>query len=102
MGRKLTYCFDIDGTICSVTDNQQYQKAEPYQDRIDRINNLYDQGHTIKFHTARGQTSGKSFQELTLLQLEKWGAKYHSVIFGKPSADVYVDDKGISPTHFFV
>ena len=26
-------------------------------------------------------------------QLKKWGIKYHSLLFGKPVFDVYIDDK---------
>ena len=23
-----------------------------------------------------------------------WGVKYHNLVFGKPNADIYIDDKG--------
>jgi hypothetical protein len=97
----MIYCIDIDGTICSQTQNQQYEKAVPFKTIIKQINNLYECGHVIKFYTARGQSSGKSFEELTLKQLKDWGVKYHSVIFGKPNADVYIDDKSLHPEDFF-
>jgi hypothetical protein len=29
------------------------------------------------------------------MQLKKWKLKYHKLIFGKPSFDVYIDDKSI-------
>ena len=32
---------------------------------------------------------------MTLNQLNKWNLKYHKLIFGKPSFDLYVDDKTI-------
>ena len=50
----MTYVFDIDGTICTKVTDGDYSKAEPIQDRIDLVNNLYDEGHTIVFQTARG------------------------------------------------
>ena len=31
------YCIDIDGTICTNT-NGNYEKAEPFPDRIEQIN----------------------------------------------------------------
>ena len=49
---KLTYVFDIDGTICTFL--METMKAKPLQVRIDEVNRLYDKGHTIYFHTARG------------------------------------------------
>jgi hypothetical protein len=48
-----TYCFDIDGTICTNTDGE-YASAKPFESRIDHINALYDSGHTISFFTAKG------------------------------------------------
>ena len=32
---------------------------------------------------------------LTIKQLKKWGVKYNSLIFGKPSFDIMVDDKAL-------
>ena len=32
-------------------------------------------------------------RDLTEKQLEKWGVKYHELLFGKPHADVFIDDK---------
>ena len=46
----MTYVFDIDGTICSLTSGN-YGFAIPYMDRIEHINQLYDEGNTIIFHT---------------------------------------------------
>lgn len=87
------YCFDIDGTICTQTYNQEYHKAKPYKDMIDVINALYDQGHCIIISTARGKSSGKDFRKFTVDQLAEWGVKYHEIHFDKPSADYYIDDK---------
>ena len=52
-----TYCFDIDGTICTNTDGD-YASAKPFESRINHINALYNAGHTISFFTARGSTTG--------------------------------------------
>jgi hypothetical protein len=32
---------------------------------------------------------------LTLKQLKKWGVKYHKIYFGKPSFDLFIDDKSL-------
>ena len=37
----------------------------------------------------------KQGYKFTSNQLTKWGVKYHKLIFGKPSFDIYVDDKNL-------
>lgn len=37
----------------------------------------------------------KKIKPLTLKQLNKWGVKYHEIYFGKPSFDLFVDDKSL-------
>lgn len=96
----MIYCIDIDGTICSNTEDSSYEHAEARELVVEKINRLYDEGHHIKIFTARGGTTGKDWSNLTTKQLRKWGVKYHSLIMGKPSADFYVDDKGIRPGEF--
>jgi len=104
----MTYVFDIDGTICSVTDGD-YKNAKPFNDRIEKINKLYDKGHIITFHTARGMgrfSNNRSLAEsefwtFTRRQLEGWGVKFHHLLLGKPSGDIYIDDKGIKDEDFF-
>jgi hypothetical protein len=38
------YIVDIDGTICETVDGD-YDNSRPLNDRIDKINALYDEGH---------------------------------------------------------
>ena len=105
---NMTYVFDIDGTIC-YNKGTNYEMAEPYVDRIRKVNELYDEGHTIIFQTARGMgRSGNSvayaytaFEKTTKNQLDEWGVKYHGLFLGKPAGDVYVDDKGVKDEEFF-
>ena len=35
----------------------------------------------------------KQGYQFTIKQLKKWGVKYNEIIFGKPSYDIFVDDK---------
>jgi len=35
----------------------------------------------------------KSAKKLTIKQLKKWDVKFHKVFFGKPSYDIFIDDK---------
>lgn len=108
----LTYCVDIDGTICDkdvCRKDGDYETSIPNMNRITEINKLYDQGHIIKYFTARGMgrhkdsiiLAQKDFFDITYNQLTSWGCKFHSLILGKPSADFYIDDKSINDKDFF-
>lgn len=96
----MIYYVDIDNTICK-TEGNDYPNSQPYVDRIAKINELYDAGHTIVYWTARGSSSGKIWNDLTEDQLELWGCKYHMLYMGKPSYDVWIDDKAINSEDFF-
>jgi hypothetical protein len=105
------YVVDIDGTICINGDcsSCKYEGSAPIPERIEKINSLYDKGHTIKYFTARGmgrynddvEKARDKFYNLTKMQLDIWGCKYHQLILGKPSADIYIDDKSITDHDFF-
>lgn len=97
---KKTFCFDIDGTICTNTDGA-YEAATPYQDRIEKINQLFDQGHTIILFTARGSTTGIDWRPTTEQQIKDWKLRCHKIMFGKPFADIYIDDKAAHSEQWF-
>jgi hypothetical protein len=90
----LTYCFDIDGTLCTNTEGD-YLNAEPFAERINHVNTLFESGHTIKLFSARGSTTGTDWYENTVRQLTEWGVSFHELILGKPFADIFVDDRAI-------
>lgn len=92
---RRTYCIDIDGTICTNTDGN-YKVAAPFPEKINIINQLYKEGHTIILHTARGSTTGIDWAQMTKQQLKDWRVKYHRLIFGKPDAHYFVDDKSLN------
>lgn len=103
----MKYVVDIDGTICNNTYGK-YEEAVPFLERIKKINDLYDEGHEIWYFTARGMSTNPppskatmKWYSLTKQQLENWGCKYHHLYMGKPSADYYIDDKGINDNDFF-
>ena len=89
------YCFDIDGTICNTTGGE-YEKAEVIKETVSQINYLYENGNKIILFTERGTTTNTDWSDLTENQLKKWGVKYHQLKLGKPVADFYIDDKGLS------
>ena len=104
----MRYVFDIDGTVCTQTTGD-YTLAKPISKRIEKINKLYDEGHTIIMFTARGMGRTDNcideahglFFSLTKSQLNTWGVKHHALFLGKPAGDFYIDDKGVKDDTFF-
>lgn len=96
----MIYYIDIDNTIC-ITNNSDYQNSVPIVNRIDTINKLFDEGHTIIYWTARGSVSGKNWLDFTENQLKIWKCKYHDIKIGKPNYDLFIEDKSIHPKEFF-
>ena len=57
-----TYVIDIDGTIFK-TEGMDYENSVPIPERIAKINQLYDEGNTIIYLTARGMgRNGNSYE----------------------------------------
>tara|TARA_B100001057_G_scaffold500491_1_gene615860 strand:+ start:7087 stop:7440 length:354 start_codon:yes stop_codon:yes gene_type:complete len=102
MEKKFIFCFDIDNTICK-TVGSDYKNSKPKKKIINKINKLYNNGHTIKIYTARymGRNkdnvykANKQGYRKTYNQLIKWGLKFHKLSISKPSSDVYIDDKAL-------
>ena len=92
---KIIYV-DIDETICESPNDRDYTNAKPIQKNIDKINKLYDQGHTIVYWTSRGSRKQIDWHDLTKSQLNLWNVKYHELRTDKPYYDLFVDDKTIN------
>jgi phosphatidate phosphatase PAH1 len=97
----MKYMVDIDGTICTTTADGNYEYAEPFDNRIKYFNELYENGHGIHYWTARGGATGKDWSDVTRRQFEKWGVKYTSLCFNKPSYDMWIDDKAENVETYF-
>lgn len=87
---------DIDETICKTPNTRDYNKARPIPEAIAKVNSYFDRGDTIVYWTARGTGSGIDWEDVTVSQLKRWGAKYHELKFGKPVYDVFIDDKNLN------
>ena len=87
--------FDIDGVIATIADGNQYDQAKSIPAHVQLVNSLYELGHEIILFTARGSQTGTDWKELTRKQMQNWGVKYTKLLFDKPAADYYVDDKNI-------
>lgn len=91
-------CFDLDNTLCV---GWPYDIAKPVPGAAALLKRLKKKGHTVIIQTARGMGTAnsvaglaiKNIGLLTLRQLEEWGFEYDEIYFGKPDADVFVDDK---------
>ena len=88
--------------VCK-TINKNYKTSKPNKKAIKKVNELYENGHIIKLFTGRymGRNkeniikAKKQGYKMTIKQLKKWDIKYHKLIFGKPSFNLYIDDKAL-------
>jgi capsule biosynthesis phosphatase len=98
-----TICFDIDNVICRTDSKNDYSRSKPIKKNIDLVNELYNKGYNVILYTARGMGKyngnqkkiKKKIKPLTLKQLKRWGVKHEEVYFGKPSFDLFIDDKSL-------
>jgi len=96
-------CFDIDGVIAKLKLNgESYGDVLPVEGAMEILNRLRADGHYIILHTARHmKTTGANLglvvakEGLTLLEwLNFHQIPFDEIYFGKPWADVYIDDNG--------
>jgi capsule biosynthesis phosphatase len=102
--KKLRICLDLDDTInyCKKPE-EEYGNEEPQERAVEVIRKWKSQGHYIIIQTARhmntcngnvGQVVAR--QGLTTLEwLNKYNVPFDELWFGKPHADVFIDDKAI-------
>lgn len=108
-----TLVIDIDHTICipndSATDTfEKYGKAEPIQKMIDAIRVAKESGFKIVLFTARRMATHngninkviEDVGDLTKTWLKDNKVPYDELLFGKPNAVYYVDDKAMLPNQF--
>ena len=103
---KLRICFDLDNTLVTYpTIVNDYTSVKPIAKNIDLLNMFKGQGHDIIIYTARRMTThnnnvGKVIKDIaltTINTLEKFDIPYDELIFGKPIADIYIDDRAFNP-----
>jgi dTDP-glucose pyrophosphorylase len=92
-------CFDIDGTLIY----DLYETPKAIVKNVLFCNEAYRRGHKIILHTARGMVSKngdpiriESQRPYVEKVLDDNGVLYHELIFMKPYADIYIDDKAVS------
>jgi len=104
--KKLRICFDLDNTLVTYpTIINDYNSVKPIEKNIELLNYFRKEGHEIIIYTARRMLThkgnvGKVIKDIAMITintLEKFGIEYDELIFGKPIADIYIDDRAINP-----
>ena len=102
----LRICFDLDNTLVTYpTIPGDYSSVKPITETIQLLNKLKSEGHEIIIHTARRMLThkhniGKVIKDIALVTiqtLEQFNIPYDELIFGKPIADIYIDDRAMNP-----
>lgn len=97
-------CIDLDGVICELRrPGQRYSDLKPVSGAVEKIQALRRAGHLVTIYTARHMRtcSGNVGQVLarqgmtTLRWLEQHQIEFDEIHFGKPHADIYLDDNGM-------
>ncbi|KXH49989.1 capsule biosynthesis phosphatase [Colletotrichum salicis] len=103
--KKRRFCFDLDMTLVGVPAVAgDYSTCPPIEKNIRLVQQLYNAGHYIIIQTARRMRThhgnlGSVLADVgpvTFAQLAKYEIPYHDIHFGKPYADVYVDDLAVN------
>jgi capsule biosynthesis phosphatase len=99
---QMRFCFDLDNTLVTPPSVlRDYSTVQPIYKMINLAKKLKNDGHIIIIHTARKMLSNShntgaaiaNIAKLTIETLDKFEIPYDELIFGKPYADIYIDDK---------
>ena len=112
MYEGLTFCFDIDGTLCPIKKKEEeYIDLVPYKEMIDKLREYKEGGAKIVLFTSRNMNSyngnigliNANTAKVLLKWLDKWDIPYDEIVYGKPwpgHHGFYVDDRTIRPDEF--
>ena len=104
--KKMRICFDLDNTLVSYpTIPNDYTTVKPINKMIELLKKFKSDGHEIIIYTARRMQThnsniGKVIKDIAMITfqtLDKYNIVYDEIIFGKPIADIYIDDRAINP-----
>lgn len=103
---KMRVCFDLDNTLVTYPKIPgDYTTVSPIKPMIELARSLHNEGHTVIIYTARrmkthGGNIGAVIKDIgciTFDTLKEFDIPYDEIIFGKPIADVYIDDRAVNP-----
>ena len=95
------FCFDLDNTLVTYPEIiGDYTTVKPKKENIDIVMKLKRLGHHIIIHTARRMRTHHGdveaveaeIKDLTIKTLKEFDIPYDELYFGKPYADLYIDD----------
>lgn len=98
-------CFDLDNTLVSYPRiKNDYTSVEPIHHNINFLKYLKSFGHTIIIYTARRMKTHKGdvgkclcdIGKITFDTLSKFDIPFDEIYFGKPYADIYIDDLALN------
>ncbi|KYK62110.1 capsule biosynthesis phosphatase [Drechmeria coniospora] len=109
-GRPLSFksrrfCFDLDLTLVGVPAVPgDYSTCPPIEKNIRLIQELHRAGHYIIIYAARRMKTHNGnvgrvvadIGSITYAQLDRYEIPFHEIHFGKPYADVYIDDLAVN------
>ncbi len=91
---RKVFNIDFDGTL---TNGQYINDPIPELSIIDRVKDLYINGHIIIIWTARFWNQAP----FLVSWLTKYSIPFHGIIMAKGGSDFYLDDKMISMDKFY-
>lgn len=84
-----TICIDLDQTLC--VHDGDYATAEPIPGAKQALSSLRNGGWIVVLHTARHFNNW----QVTVEWLARNELEYDQIVFGKPPARYYIDDRAI-------
>ncbi len=95
-------CIDFDGVICQLkqSDSDSYESLKPMPGAVEKLTQLKQSGHYLIIYTARRMKTHQGnvgaviadIGRITIDWLDKNQVPYDEIYFGKPWADIYIDD----------
>ncbi|MFC4548738.1 MULTISPECIES: hypothetical protein [Halorussus] len=86
---------DFDKTLTEGEKSYVNEEPEnPDEEMVQWVNEKYAEDHTVIIWTARPWEAAQD----TVARLTEWGVDWHGIRMEKGNADMYVDDKGTTPS----
>jgi capsule biosynthesis phosphatase len=94
----------LDGVICRLREpGETYDNLEPVPGAVEKLRQLKAAGHYIIIYTARHMKTCEGnvglvvarLGAVTLEWLKRHNIEYDEIHFGKPHAQVYIDDNAL-------
>lgn len=98
-------CFDLDNTLVTFPkEKNDYKSVEPIEENIKLLRYIKKLGNTIIIYTARRMkthcgNNGKILADIGMITFEtlkKFDIPFDEIYFGKPEADIYIDDLALN------